>query len=178
MGTPDFLAPEQSRNLHDADIRSDLYGLGCTFYFLLTGQVPFPGGNILEKLSRHERKQALPLEVLRPDLPASVALIVRKLMAKNPADRYQTPGELMDALAPYATPMVTEWPNARPSLHMPAPQGSIPTAVQKPQVDTEPRAQTSTHINDTNSLLEWMQTNRRQHHKSRRVHSPLAAPAW
>src|SRR5262249_38424540 len=49
MGTPDYLSPEQARSLHQTDIRSDLYSLGCTFYFLLTGEVPFPGGNTLEK---------------------------------------------------------------------------------------------------------------------------------
>ena len=53
MGTPDYLSPEQGRSLAAADIRSDLYSLGCTFYFLLTGEVPFPGGTPLEKLERH-----------------------------------------------------------------------------------------------------------------------------
>ena len=58
MGTPDYLSPEQARNLHKTDIRSDLYSLGCTFYFLLTGQVVFPGGGTLDKLIRHGAEKA------------------------------------------------------------------------------------------------------------------------
>src|SRR5713101_9320882 len=99
MGTPDYVSPEQARDLHKVDIRSDLYSLGCTFYYLLTGQVPFPGGNTVDKLIRHNTDQAPPLEERRPDLPKNIAQIVRKLMAKIPADRFQTPDELMEALA-------------------------------------------------------------------------------
>src|SRR5262249_10044174 len=62
MGTPDYMAPEQARNLHKVDIRSDLYSLGCAFYFLLTGQVPFPGGSTMEKLVRHTTEDATPAE--------------------------------------------------------------------------------------------------------------------
>ena len=58
MGTPDYLSPEQARNLHKTDIRSDLYSVGCTFYFLLTGQVLFPGGGTLDKLIRHGTEKA------------------------------------------------------------------------------------------------------------------------
>ena len=83
MGTPDFLSPEQTNDLHHADIRSDLYSLGCTFYYLLTGQVPFPGGNVVLKLNRHDREVARPIEEMRPDVPKAIARIVRKAMAKN-----------------------------------------------------------------------------------------------
>jgi serine/threonine protein kinase len=101
LGTPDYLSPEQCRDLHATDIRSDLYSLGCTFYYLLTGQVPFPGGTSLEKLVRHASEDAEPVESLRPSVPAAVAAIVRKLMAKDPAERYQAPDELAAALAPF-----------------------------------------------------------------------------
>ena len=67
MGTPDFLSPEQARSLHKTDIRSDLYSLGCTFYYLLTGEVPFPGGNALDKLLRHSTEKAPCVTELRPD---------------------------------------------------------------------------------------------------------------
>ncbi|MDW8264740.1 MAG: protein kinase [Gemmataceae bacterium] len=99
MGTPDYLSPEQARNLHNVDIRSDLYSLGCTFYFLLTGQVPFPGGTTMDKLLRHSTETPTPVEQLRPEVPPAVAAIVRRLMAKDPADRFQTPAELIAALA-------------------------------------------------------------------------------
>lgn len=102
MGTPDFLSPEQARNLHTVDIRSDLYSLGCTFYFLLTGRTPFPGGTTVEKLVRHGTEDPIAVEQLRHDTPLPVAAIVRKLMAKNPDQRCQTPGELALALAPFA----------------------------------------------------------------------------
>jgi serine/threonine protein kinase len=101
MGTPDFIAAEQAANPHGADIRADLYSLGCTFYFLLTGSVPFPGGTAVEKLFRHRGEEPKAIEELRPDVPAKVAGILRKLMAKNPEDRFQTPAELARRLRPF-----------------------------------------------------------------------------
>src|SRR5262249_25244739 len=65
LGTPDYLSPEQARSMDQVDIRSDLYSLGCTFYHLLTGQVPFPGGNTLDKLIRHGSAEPIPVEQLR-----------------------------------------------------------------------------------------------------------------
>jgi len=102
MGTPDFVAPEQARNLHAVDIRADLYSLGCTLYFLLTGEVPFPDGGTLEKLIRHTTEEPVPIDKLRGDVPPAVIALVRKLMAKDPALRYQTPAELATALESYA----------------------------------------------------------------------------
>lgn len=99
MGTPDFIAPEQAHEAHEVDIRADLYSLGCTFYYLLTGQVPFPGGSLTSKLMRHQMDEPKPVEQLRPEVPAGVAAIVRKMMAKKPADRFQTPQEVADRLA-------------------------------------------------------------------------------
>jgi serine/threonine protein kinase len=98
MGTPDYIAPEQARNARAADIRSDLYSLGCTFYFLLTGQPPFPSGSMVEKLMMHQMEEPQPVEELRPDVPVEVRAVLHKLMAKHAEDRYQTPGELVDAL--------------------------------------------------------------------------------
>jgi serine/threonine-protein kinase len=109
-GEADFQAPEQARDVEKADIRSDLCGLGCTFYYLLTGQVPFRAGNLLDLLNRRERAAPTALEELRPEVPPSVAAIVRKLMANHPAARYQTPDELLDALAGHAAPSPIEWP--------------------------------------------------------------------
>src|SRR5262249_17134010 len=68
-GTPDYLSPEQARDLHQTDIRGDLYSLGCTFYYLLTASVPFPGGTTLEKLVRHGVQEPTPVEHLRLDVP-------------------------------------------------------------------------------------------------------------
>ncbi len=124
MGTPDFLSPEQARNLHRTDIRSDLYSLGCTFYYLLSGQVPFPAGTSMEKLIRHSTEQPTPVEALRPDTPPEIVAIVRKLMSKKPEDRYQTPAELVQELEPYSVSGPTPWEPARQTLD---PQAELAT---------------------------------------------------
>ncbi len=93
MGTLDYISPEQAMDSHDVDIRADLYSLGCTLYFLLTGKPPFAGGEALQKLLKHRLDEPVPVEQLRPDVPPGVAAVVRKLMAKRPEDRYQTPVE-------------------------------------------------------------------------------------
>ncbi|MBY0522285.1 MAG: serine/threonine protein kinase [Gemmataceae bacterium] len=99
MGTLDYLSPEQGRNSHGVDIRADLYSLGCTFYHLLTGRAPYAGDPAATKIYKHQFEDPPPVESLRPDVPAGVAEVVRKLMTKAPEGRYQTPGELAAALA-------------------------------------------------------------------------------
>jgi serine/threonine-protein kinase len=98
VGTPDFMAPEQGMDAHSADIRADLYSLGCTWYYLLTGQVPFPGGTLARKLVCHQVQEPRPVRRLRPDVPLRLAAILRKLMAKRPEDRYQKPVDLLAEL--------------------------------------------------------------------------------
>jgi serine/threonine-protein kinase len=120
MGTPDFIAPEQARDAHTADIRADLYSLGCTLYFLLTAKVPFPTGSMVEKLLQHQLDTPRPLERLRPETSPEVLAVVHRLMAKNPEDRYQTPAEAAAALAPL-TEEITR-PTVPPSVPVePAP---------------------------------------------------------
>jgi len=102
LGTPDFLAPEQARNSHSVDIRADLYALGCTFYFLLTGRTPFGGENVYEKMIAHTTVEAEPITTYRSDVPAEVEAIVYKLLAKKPDDRFSIPAELATALAALA----------------------------------------------------------------------------
>jgi hypothetical protein len=92
------MAPEQTLDSHGVDIRADLYSLGCTLYYLLAARVPFPGGSLGQKIASHQMKEAAPVESLRPDVPPAVAAVVRRLMAKRPEDRYQTPGELAAVL--------------------------------------------------------------------------------
>jgi serine/threonine protein kinase len=109
MGTPDFLSPEQGRDLDAVDIRSDLYSLGCTLYFLLTGEVPFPGGSALEKMARHATDEPEPVEQLRPVVPPGVRALVRRLMAKEPEKRFQLPAALAAALEPFAEARPVVW---------------------------------------------------------------------
>jgi eukaryotic-like serine/threonine-protein kinase len=101
LGTPDFIAPEQARNPSTADIRADIYSLGCTLYFLLTGKPPFAEGSAFDKLLSHLQELPRPLTELRGDLPADLAAAVAKMMAKDPAERYQTPADVAKALAPF-----------------------------------------------------------------------------
>lgn len=103
MGTPEYLSPEQARNSHTVDIRSDIYSLGCTLHYLLTGQIPFPNATtMMEKLLAHTRETPTPIQTLRLDVPDTLAAVLAKLMAKRSKDRYATPGEVATALAPYA----------------------------------------------------------------------------
>jgi tRNA A-37 threonylcarbamoyl transferase component Bud32 len=98
MGTADYLAPEQALDFHAADIRADIYSLGCTFHYLLTGQPPFPGATLAEKLIRHQQAEPPPLATFRNDVPAKLESVVRKMLTKKPADRFQTPGEVASLL--------------------------------------------------------------------------------
>ncbi|MEM9367086.1 MAG: protein kinase [Planctomycetota bacterium] len=87
MGTFDYIAPEQTRNAHQVDARADLYSLGCTLYFLLTGRPPFAAATVAEKLVAHQLEEPTPIEQLRSDVPPSVCHLVKRMMAKSPADR-------------------------------------------------------------------------------------------
>src|SRR5262249_2271996 len=101
LGTVDYIAPEQADNAHEADIRSDIYSLGCTLYHLLAGRPPFPTGTPLQKLTAHVNKKPLPLTEVRDDLPEGLMLVLERMMAKNPKHRYQTPAEVANALVPF-----------------------------------------------------------------------------
>ena len=98
LGTFDYISPEQARDPRAADVRSDLYSLGCTMYYMLCAQPPFPEGTVLQKLLQHQGDEAPDCRQLRGDIPDVVAAIVRKLLAKNPQDRYQQPRDLIAEL--------------------------------------------------------------------------------
>jgi serine/threonine protein kinase len=98
LGTLDYLAPEQAESAAQADARSDLYSLGCTFYYLLTGKAPFADRAGLEKIIAHARKDPPSLRQQRPGVPEAVAAIVERLLAKKPQDRYASAHDLIDAL--------------------------------------------------------------------------------
>jgi serine/threonine protein kinase len=101
LGTVDYIAPEQADNAHQADIRSDIYSLGCTLYHLLAGQAPFPTGTSLQKVMAHVNEKPQPLSELRDDLPEGLMPVVERMMAKDPKHRYQTPAEVAFALEPF-----------------------------------------------------------------------------
>jgi eukaryotic-like serine/threonine-protein kinase len=105
VGTPDYMAPEQARDSRKVDTRTDLYSLGCTMYFLLTGQPPFEAESAIALMFKHCEDEPVPVSEFRDDVPEELLAIMRKLMAKNPADRYQTPAEAATSLMPFIRPL-------------------------------------------------------------------------
>jgi len=102
LGTADYLAPEQALDSHEVDIRGDVYSLGATGYFLLTGRSPFADGNTAQKLLAHQMRDPVPIKQVRPDVPDDVVAVVNRMMRKHPGERYQTPGEAAAALERWA----------------------------------------------------------------------------
>ena len=101
LGTADYLAPEQAVS-NIVDVRADIYSLGGTLYFMLTGQTPFPDGTIAAKLVAHQTREPKAVEQFRDDVPPALMDVLRKMMAKDPAERYQEPIEVAEALAEWA----------------------------------------------------------------------------
>jgi serine/threonine-protein kinase len=140
MGTPDYLSPEQAKNSHDVDPRSDIYSLGCTLYFLLTGKPPFAGAaTLIDKLLAHTEDAPPPIREARFEVPEALAEVLAKMMAKKPGDRYASAKEAADALHPF-----TRAAGAEPVFEVveavvvtPAPL--VATPVRRPQdgVDTD-----------------------------------------
>ncbi|MDZ7615350.1 MAG: serine/threonine-protein kinase, partial [Patescibacteria group bacterium] len=99
LGSVDYLAPEQALGSDTFDHRADIYSLGCTLYFLLTGHPPFPGGTLPERLLKHQTQQPRPIPTERPDVPPPLVQICRRMMAKQPGERFQSANEIATALA-------------------------------------------------------------------------------
>jgi hypothetical protein len=107
VGTADYMAPEQWEPVGTLDGRADVYGLGCTLYCLLTGRPPFEGpeyGTWEQKHRAHASVPPPPVRALRPDVPAGLAAVLERMLAKDPADRYASPGAVGNALRPFAAP--------------------------------------------------------------------------
>jgi serine/threonine protein kinase len=98
LGTPEYVAPEQARNSHQADIRSDIYSLGCTLYHALTGRPPFREANPVQLILKHTTEAPRSLRERQAEIPESLNQIVLKMLAKDPAQRYQKPSQVADAL--------------------------------------------------------------------------------
>src|SRR5579871_642343 len=101
LGTADYLAPEQALDSHSVDIRGDIYSLGGTFYFCLTGVPPFAEGNVAQKLIWHQTRQPKPIRAFRGDVPEAMIAVINKMLSKDPNQRYQTPIEVVQALLPW-----------------------------------------------------------------------------
>jgi serine/threonine-protein kinase len=99
LGTVDYMAPEQGLNAKTFDHRADIYSLGCTLYFLLTGQPPFPEGTLAQRIVKHQTQSPPSIVEKRPDAPPQLVRICRKMMAKAPKDRYQSAEDVARALS-------------------------------------------------------------------------------
>jgi formylglycine-generating enzyme required for sulfatase activity/tRNA A-37 threonylcarbamoyl transferase component Bud32 len=146
IGTPDFLAPEQARDPGKVDIRADIYALGATLFYILTGKVPFDGGNPTEKLVRHCTEPPPKLLPLRPDAPPQLEQIIHWCMSKRAEDRPQTPMKLAQVLQPFCT-VPTSGPHPVASKPTAVISGSQPVATvqaalaQVPATDPNPSSQ-------------------------------------
>ncbi|MBA4187592.1 MAG: hypothetical protein C0467_06190 [Planctomycetaceae bacterium] len=101
LGTPDYLAPEQAKDARSADIRADIYSIGCVLYHCLTGRPPFPETNIMTQMLMHATEKPVALSTLVSDVPAGLQAVMDKMLAKLPADRYATPEDAAIALKPF-----------------------------------------------------------------------------
>ncbi len=133
LGTPDFIAPEQVSDSRSVDIRADIYSLGCTLYYILTAQTPFAGGSSLEKAMAHLQSRPRPMDSVRDDIPPDLKAIVERMMARNPADRFQTPAEVAQALSPFIKAARAA---AEPEQAMPA--GSAASAAAPAETASQP----------------------------------------
>ncbi len=116
LGTADYLAPEQALDSHTVDSRADIYSLGCTLYFLLTGHPPFVEGTLAQRLMNHQTKEPPPVTRDRPDTPPSLVAILLKMMAKNPNDRYATGNEVARAMSDWLAENASEsWKKEHPN---------------------------------------------------------------
>ncbi len=145
LGTADYLAPEQAIDSHTVDIRADIYSLGATFYYLLTGKTPFGEGTVAQKLLWHQSRQPKAVREVRPDVPVEIEAIISRMMAKEPGQRYAVPGEVAEALAawvqaPIGPPPEEEMPRLSPAASgrlAETADGSGATAISRPET---PRA--------------------------------------
>jgi tRNA A-37 threonylcarbamoyl transferase component Bud32 len=99
LGTADYLSPEQALNSHKVDARADVYSLGCTLYFTLTGHAPFPEGTLAQRIAKHQSAMPAPIAIDRPDCPAELAAMCMKMMNKKPAHRYASAKDVADAIS-------------------------------------------------------------------------------
>jgi len=147
LGAPEYLAPEQAKDSHNVDGRADLYGLGAIFYFMLTAYAPFAEeGSLAKKLTSKQTRDPRPIRALRPEVPEEMVAIVRKMMARNPDERYQKASEVAEALTPWtqkplAPPLDQEMPKLSPVARgepMLAPPEPAPKAGAKLIVNKTP----------------------------------------
>ena len=162
LGTPHFIAPEQIADARRADIRADIYSLGCTLYYLLTGGPPFDANSLYEILQAHHSMDALPLNLARPEVPVELAALVARMMAKEPQRRFQEPRDVAQALAPFFKKGGTS-----------TRRSSVEISQVRPHHVAEPKA-----IGEVDSAANITNPPSSQHEPTARSTAELEQPAW
>jgi serine/threonine protein kinase len=160
MGTPTYMAPEQWRDAAAVDIRADIYSLGCTLYSLLTGGPPFRG-NQFELMLAHTSAVPVALHLARPEVPAELSAAVAKMLAKEPADRFQTPAEVAAAVRPFVRSSATGKRQADEPKPPPPPPVRVATGIHesaKLSPETVPPAKRSTVVRPAARVPETSET--------------------
>lgn len=152
LGTVDYLAPEQALESPNLDHRADIYSLGCTLYYLLTGRPPFAEGSLHERILKHQTQEPPPIAQLRAGAPKDLVAICRKMMAKKPEERFQSAGEVSKLLA--------DWRPPKPKLRKAVALEETPASAAAPgvevAVDGSDSAVTRLARPTTRRLPPWM----------------------
>ncbi len=152
LGTPDYIAPEQISDARGADIRADVYSLGCTLYYLLTGGPPFQGTSLYDILQAHHSMDARPLNLARPEVPVELAALVAKMMAKEPERRFQQPKEVAQALAPFFKKGNVASTGTRPDFSQAGRPAAKPATTGAGSVSARPAAELATAPTSAGSM--------------------------
>ncbi|MCG8651435.1 MAG: serine/threonine protein kinase, partial [Pirellulales bacterium] len=150
LGTADYLAPEQALNSHSVDHRADIYGLGCTLYFLLTGKPPFSDGTLAQRIAKHQTEMPTPVRQLRSDCPGELEGICVKMIQKDPAYRYQQAKDVAEVLEKFVVAVpkgqrVTAGLGAEPEFEE---DGSSSISLEEKDRTSSPQNDTVTNKND------------------------------
>jgi serine/threonine protein kinase len=163
MGTIDYMAPEQAEDSHRVDHRADIYSLGCTLHYLLTGREPFPAETVLKRLVAHMERTPPALSVARPEVPPALDAAYHKMMAKRPEDRPASMIEVVALLeackeaAAQADRAPAKAPRSQPELKVfnePLKGGGPPTTRSGPSVGARPKPAAATGVNNELSLAD------------------------
>jgi serine/threonine protein kinase len=174
VGTVDYMAPEQARDSSAADVRSDIYSLGCTFYHMLAGHPPFHEGGLGERVYKHLSLDPPDIRLVNPAVSASVWTVLRRMLAKHPDDRFQTPIELYETLRSINdnaeetnSPIQVTVPREAAPERIPKPPSSRETDL--PQQVTKPPSSRESEVPPSRETLSERKPSRRTRHRQATV---------